>query len=69
VKGDRTYAEEARIHRERNTPALLFRHFGIALLLSARISAGNALEATRTLIETGLRTPQKMGQCQLAAAC
>jgi hypothetical protein len=30
------------------------------LPLSARISAGNALEATRALIEAGLTTPQRM---------
>src|SRR5438552_19144103 len=34
----------------------------MSLLLSARISAGNALEATRALIEAGLTTPQKMAR-------
>src|SRR6059058_12263 len=57
-----TFADEAGINIEKNTPAVLFQHLYISLLLSARISAGNALEATRALIEAGLTTPQKMAR-------
>lgn len=58
----KTYAEEAGIHLEKNTPAVLFQHLYMSLLLSARISAANALEATRALIGAGLTTPQKMAR-------
>jgi endonuclease III len=57
-----TYSEEAGIHLEKNTPAVLFQHLYMSLLLSARISAENALEATRALIQAGLTTPQKMSR-------
>ena len=57
-----TFADEAGIKIEKNTPAVLFQHLYMSLLLSARISAGNALEATRALIEAGLTTPQKMAR-------
>lgn len=58
----RTYAEEADIRLENNTPAVLFQHLYMSLLLSARISAANALEATRALIDAGLTTPEKMSR-------
>src|ERR671934_2577698 len=56
----RTFVDDAGIKLEKNTPAVLFQHLFMSLLLSARISAGNALEATRALIEAGLTTPRKM---------
>src|SRR5919198_5040288 len=55
-----TFATEAGIKLEKNTPAVLFQHLYMSLLLSARIAAGNALEATRALIGAGLTTPRKM---------
>ena len=58
----RTFTDEAGINIEKNTPAVLFQHLYMSLLLSARISAGNALQATRALIEAGLTTPQKMAR-------
>src|SRR5436309_13862109 len=62
-----TYANEAGIDLEKNTPAVLFQHLYMSLLLSARISAANALEATRALIQAGLATPQKMSQATRVA--
>ncbi|MDQ6675532.1 MAG: endonuclease [Chloroflexota bacterium] len=59
-RNGRTYAEAAGIKLERNTPAIFFQYLCTSLLLSARISAGNALEAARALIEAGLTTPRKM---------
>jgi endonuclease III len=58
----RTFVDEAGIDLEKNTPAVLFQHLFMSLLLSKRISAGNALEATRALIEAGLTTPRKMAR-------
>src|SRR5919198_2916180 len=55
-----TFATQAGIKLERNTPAVLFQHLYMSLLLSARIAYGNAIEATRALIKAGLTTPQKM---------
>ena len=57
----RTYAEEAHI-RLKDTPAPLFQLLNAALLLSARISAGNAVQAMRALIDAGLTTPDKMAE-------
>jgi endonuclease III len=56
----RTFTDEAGINIEKNTPAVLFQHLYMSLLLSARISAGNALKATRALIEAGFTTPRRM---------
>jgi len=56
----RTFAQELRIRVERNTPAPLFQLLYAALLMSARIPAKNAVQATRALIDAGLTTPQKM---------
>jgi endonuclease III len=55
-----TFASQAGIKLEKNTPAVLFQHLYMSLLLSARIAYGNAIEATRALIKAGLTTPQKM---------
>jgi endonuclease III len=55
----RTYAEEAGISL-RDTPAPLFQLLYTALLLSARISAGLAVQAARALREAGYTTPEKM---------
>ncbi len=56
----RTMADEVGIRVSRNTPAPLFQLLVTSLLLSARIPAGNALRASRALIDAGLTTPQKM---------
>ncbi len=58
----RTYAEEAGVRIENNTPSALFQLLYMALLLSARIAAGNAMEATIALRKAGLTTPQKMAK-------
>jgi len=58
----RTFAGEVGIRLERNTPAPLFQLLFTALLLSARIAAGNAVEAARALIDAGLTTPRKMAE-------
>ncbi len=55
-----TFDKQAGIKLEKNTPAVLFQHLYMSLLLSARIAYGNAIEATRALIKAGLTTPQKM---------
>lgn len=55
----RTYAEETGI-RLKNNPAPLFQLLSLSLLLSARISAENAVRAARALREAKLTTPQKM---------
>lgn len=56
----RTYAGEAGIRIDRNTPAPLFQTLNMALLQSARIPADNAMRATRALIDAGLTTPRQM---------
>jgi endonuclease III len=56
----RTYAEEAGIRVDRNTPAMLFQLLALSMLLSARISSSKAVEATRALRKAGLTTPRKM---------
>lgn len=58
----KTYAEEAGIHLRHNSPSALFQLLYTALLLSARIAAGNAVEAARALIKAGLTTPKKMAE-------
>jgi len=55
----RTYAGEMGIRLE-DRPAPLFQLLVGALLLSARIPAGNAVEAASALIDAGLTTPEKM---------
>jgi endonuclease III len=56
----RTFAAEVRIPVSKNTPAPLFQLLNLALLLSARIPAGNAVQAARALIDAGYTTPRKM---------
>lgn len=56
----RTYAEEAGIQVGSNTPSALFQLLYMALLLSARIAAGNAMEAAKALKAAGLTTPKNM---------
>src|SRR5687767_4540786 len=61
LKG-RTFADETGIKLIKNTPSMLFQHLYMSLLLSARISYANALEAARALIKDGLTTPRKMSE-------
>lgn len=56
----RTYASEAGIRLDRNTPAPLFQLLCLSLMLSARISAATALQAFRALRDAGWTTPDKM---------
>lgn len=56
-----TYAAEAGITiGDDPTPMPLYRLLCLATLLSARIRAGAAVEATRALSKAGWRTPEKM---------
>lgn len=57
-----TYCEELGIDIEKNTPSVLFRWFCASLLMSARISAGNAVEATKALSDAGWTTAEKMAE-------
>lgn len=57
----RTYAEETGI-RLKDSPAPLFQLLNLSLLLSARISAENAVRAARALLEAKLTTPWKMAE-------
>jgi endonuclease III len=57
-----TFADEAGIDVARNSPDALFQHLCMSMLLSARISYRNALQATRALLDAGLKTPQRMAQ-------
>ena len=56
----RTYAEELGIRLERGTPSVLYRWLCAATLLSARIGAEAAMQATRALAEQGWTTAEKM---------
>jgi endonuclease III len=56
----RTFANEAGIRINRNTPSPLFRLLCMSLLISARISAHVAISATRALAEAGWTTPSQM---------
>ncbi len=56
----RTYASEAGIRLDRNTPAPLFQLLALSLLLSARISAGTSVQAFVALRDAGWTTPDKM---------
>lgn len=58
----RTFAAEVGIPLARHTPSVLFQLLYTTLLLSARISAHNAVRAARALREAGLTTPQKMAR-------
>lgn len=57
-----TYAHEAGIRIEQNSPAPLFQLLYLALMLSAPIHASNAVEAAKALIDAGLTTPNKMAE-------
>ena len=62
----RTYAEELRIHVERDTPSALFQLLCAALLFSARISAALATRAARALFDRGWTTAQKLAAASWA---
>jgi hypothetical protein len=55
-----TYAEELGTKVEKNTPAELFRLLCAVSLMSARIDAGIATEAARSLTKHGWRSPRKL---------
>lgn len=52
-RGGTLFSDELGIDLERNTPSPLFRWFCAALLMSARISSGIALDAARVLNDAG----------------
>lgn len=54
-----TYAEQAGI-RVRDKPAPLYRLLVLAVLLSTRIRADIAVDATRELVRSGMGTPARM---------
>lgn len=56
----RTFASEAGIRLDRNTPTPLFRLLVMSLLVSARISSRIAIAATRALADAGWTTPDSM---------
>jgi endonuclease III len=56
----RTFASEAGIRLQRNTPSPLFRLLCLSLLISARIGAEVAMAAARALADAGWTTPQAM---------
>jgi endonuclease III len=58
----RTFAEEVEIPLAHGTPSVLFQLLVTALLLSARISAYNAVTAARALRAAGLTTPERMAR-------
>lgn len=57
-----TFAAEAGIHIEHDTPAPLFQLLFLSMLLSAPIQSGNAMEAATALRKEGLTTPRKMAE-------
>ena len=56
----RTYAEQLGIDLAAGTPSPLFRWLCAALLMSARIRAGAAIDAARALADQGWTTAAKM---------
>lgn len=56
----RTFADEVGIGAVRNTPSVLFRVLCMALLMSARIRASVAVDATRALGDAGWTTARKL---------
>lgn len=58
----RTYASEAGIRLQRNTPSPLFELLCLALLISARISADAAVSAAKALFDAGWTTPEAMAE-------
>lgn len=63
----RTYASEAKIRLERNTPAPLFQLLCLSLLISARIGADIAVAAARALFDAGWTTADKMASASWEA--
>lgn len=57
-----TYAQQGGSRVDKNTPSALYQLLNIALLLSARIPAGNAMEAATALRKAGFTTPRKMAE-------
>lgn len=55
-----TYAAELGIDLGKGTPSVLFRWLCASILLSARISAGIAMQAARALADQGWTTAEKM---------
>ena len=55
-----TYAAELGIDLGKGTPSVLFRWLCASILLSARISAGLAMQAARALADQGWTTAEKM---------
>jgi hypothetical protein len=58
----RTYAEELGIDVAKGTPSPLFRLLCAAMLMSARIDAGIAVDAARNLAKRGWRSPAKLAE-------
>ncbi len=56
----RTFASEAGVRLDRNTPAPLFQLLVVSLLVSARISSDIAIAAARALTDAGWTTPDAM---------
>lgn len=56
----RTYAEEARINLERETPSNLYQALNLSLLLSARMSSDISVAAARSLKKEGWTTAKKL---------
>lgn len=61
-RGGTLFSDELGIDLERNTPSPLFRWFCAALLMSARISSGIALDAARALTDAGWTTAARMAE-------
>ncbi len=57
-----TFAAQGLARVAKNSPSALFQLLNIALLLSARIRAANAMEAAVALHKAGLTTPRKMAE-------
>jgi hypothetical protein len=55
-----TYAAELGLDLAKGTPSVLFRWLCASILLSARISAGIAMQAARALADQGWTTAEKM---------
>jgi len=57
-----TYADELGIDIAKNTPSVLFRWLCASILMSARISAGNAVRGARALADAGWTTADHMAE-------
>ncbi|WP_423821986.1 hypothetical protein V5738_16875 [Salinisphaera sp. SPP-AMP-43] len=58
----RTFASELGVDLARNTPSPLFRLLCLALLTSAPVQAGIAMQAARALAEAGWTTPERLAE-------